>query len=604
MLACGLAVCCEAAGGGVGAGSRFGKIEEAQERGAIMEHYAQDYLQKRPYRKKHADLADNKILFELMEKKFSEETQSYWESFGYEIGGPVCYAYVKWIIDEIEQKHPEITDLAFVARDGWLLQKVFEKLPHRADLKGHYIYAPRSMNLLCQNEDNHATYRQYLSEQEWGNGSVAVVDTVTMKFSSQRLIASSIKQETHGFFWVVLDGAKDYGEQFRFSTYQSAGYHTIDCWNLMEFIMTSPEPPIRAMQGNTPIYRTANTFELQRGTIFTQIEAGVMQFVEDLCCLGSFPVLSNAFITKWVNAFLKHPNLQDKTAFENIMFSEQEDHADSIPLNPFGRKELSLKSLKDRLWLFSQRHKNLHRVLHAANIALKKARTLAAGRKHVKFDGKDPRKLVQQLLKYDVVSFDIFDTLISRKGNQPTDLFYKLEEENGLFDFHDVRILCEAAARRNSNKSNGEINIFDIYQEGAQRYSIDAEKMVQVELAAEKETCYANPQMKEVYRLLAEKNCRMIAVSDMYIPEKYLRELLDGCGYSLIEKIFVSCDYGVNKGNGALQKLVQSELGSDLRCVHVGDNFNSDVQGSITASWDAVWYRYKYVKQYNQICIL
>ena len=558
-----------------------------------MEHTTKCYLQKRPYRKKKFGSAENKFLLSLMGKKFFAGMDSYWEHFGYEIGGPVCYGYVKWIIDEVEKNHPDITDLAFVARDGWVLQKVFDLLPHRTDLRSHYIYAPRTMNLLCQDKAKHAEYKKYLAEKEFGNGTLAVVDTVTMKFSSQRLIASAVEQNTHGFFWVVLNSLKDYGASFNFSTYQAAHYHTIRCWNLMEFIMTSPEPPIRSMEGSEPIYRRANVFEVQRGAIFEQIEAGVLEFVRDVCAKGKFPELNNVFVTEWVNKFLKHPAQEDIDAFENVMFSELEDHSDSIPLNPFGQQAISLKALKDRLWLFSQRHKYLYRVLRAGNSARKKVKMLLKGDHCARFNGSDPQKLAEVLMQYDVVSFDVFDTLIFREVDKPTDLFYKLEAENKLFDFHDNRISAEADARRNLGIPNGEVNIFDIYRELSKDYMLDTEKEVSEELAAEKAVCYANPAMKELYQMLVSKGCRIIVVSDMYIPEKYLRELLEDCGYSNIERVFVSCDHGVGKGNGALQKLVQSELGDDLRFIHVGDNQTSDVQGSKTAGWSAVWYQKK-----------
>ena len=553
------------------------------------------YLHKRPYRKKSACPRENRFVVGLMEAGLSASSDTYWNAFGYEIGGPVCYGYVRWILDEIERSHPDITDVLFVARDGWLLKQVFDMLPHPPSLKTHYIYAPRTMNLLCQDEDTHAAYRQYLAGQGLGSGTLAVVDTATMKFSSQRLIDSSTEQKTHGFFWLTLDGAKDYGASLSYSAYQSAHYHTIRCWNMMEFIMTSPEPPIRTMEGSKPVYRSANAFEAQRSAIFSQIEKGVLAFADEIRKEGSFPVLSNRFVTEWVNAFQVNPAPEDLSAFESTMFSEREDHSDNIPLDPFGQKRLSLKALKDRLWHYSQRHKNLYRVLHAGNVLFKRAKAalIRRGRPCTEFNGSDPIKMAELFSRYDVVSFDIFDTLIRRDVPIPTDLFYRLEEANGLFDFHDNRILAEADARWKSTTPNGEINISDIYRELSEHYILDAEKMIQDELAAEKASCSADPAMYELYRLLLEKGCRMVAVSDMYLPGKVLRDLLDGCGYTGIEHVFVSCDCGMNKGNGALQRFVQSEMGDSLRFIHIGDNRLSDVDGSESAGWSAVWYRKK-----------
>lgn len=77
----------------------------------------ENYLKRCPYRKAFFNSEEGEFLLELMEEKLREPQENYWEWFGYEIGGPICYGYVRWIIREIEQNYPEILDIAFVARD-------------------------------------------------------------------------------------------------------------------------------------------------------------------------------------------------------------------------------------------------------------------------------------------------------------------------------------------------------------------------------------------------------------------------------------------------------------------------------------------------------
>ena len=556
-----------------------------------MKEATGNYLLKRPYRKKHMRSSEGKELIRLMTQGFSSPFNGYWEQFGYEIGGPVCYGYSRWIMEQLEQ-HPDISDLAFVARDGWLLKKVYDMLPHQCTLNSRYIYAPRSVKQLCQRDpEQQAMYRAYLAGQMQGEGTIAVIDTVTMKFSSQQFLAVSTDRKTHGFFWLVLDGEKDYGAGYSYSSYQAVRHHTINCWNIMEFIMTSPEPPICGMEGDRPIYRTPNQFEAIRGAMFTEMEKGVLRFVADVCRDGQFPSFTNEFLTAWVNGFLCHPDQEDAAAFEAVMFSEREDHSDCIPLDPFGQSGPSLKKLKDRLWLFSQRHKQFYRAMHAVNVIRETVQTRLQGTTYLKFNGEKPWELVDQLTKYDVISFDIFDTLLFRNVEKPTDLFFQLEKELGEPGFHDKRIRAEQDVRRKTGQLQAEIDIFAIYRELSKHISLEAETGVQREFEAEKQTCFPNPAIKEVYRLLAESGCRMIAVSDMYLPELYLRKLLDTCGFGGIERVFVSCEYGAGKGNGVLQRMVQAELGDSLRIIHIGDNLSSDVYGSRKAGWGAVWYQ-------------
>lgn len=552
------------------------------------------YLELRPYREKLLQNENGVVLLKLMQQGFARGFKGYWEQFGYEIGGPVCYAYTKWLSDDIDRNHPEITDIAFVARDGWLLKKIYDLLPGHVSVSSHYVYAPRSLALLWHEAGMKKEYQRYLDSVDFGEGVVAVVDTVTMKFSSQQLLDNALENKTFGYYWVVLDREGRFQKDFRFSTYQQKRYHTIRVWNLMEFIMSSPEPPIQSMADEKPIYREANSDECKREELFLELEEGVLSFVRDFLAEGKQTELNNRCITEWVNDFLKNPDDSDKRAFEGIMFSERADHADSVPLDPFGQNKIphTPRALKERIWLFSQKRKILYIVLHKVNHAIRNTEQFLRGFGYVRYNGECPWILADRLAKYDVVSFDIFDTLIHRRVKEPTDLFYELEKQSGLCDFHEKRILAEWNARQ-TRGTNGEINIFDIYDELVLYYGQGSKELALQEIEAERMTCYADQALATLYQILMEKNVRMIATSDMYLPSQYLREILEGCGYGGIEQVFVSCEYGAGKADGALQRMVQSELGEELRYVHIGDNQFSDVHGSRKAGWDAVWYRRK-----------
>lgn len=199
--------------------------------------------------------------------------------------------------------------------------------------------------------------------------------------------------------------------------------------------------------------------------------------------------------------------------------------------------------------------------------------------------------LVEDLSQYDIISFDIFDTLIFRPFATPTDVFYLLEAENGLFNFKELRIQAEQKARQKTSKPNYEVDVFDIYQELGKYYSIDTVQEAKREIETEKQICYANPFMREVYCRLLQAGKRIIAVSDMYIPEVYIKEILGKCGYCDIERVFVSCDHGVNKISSKLQRKVSKELGTQYNYVHIGDNYRSDVEASQQAGWTARHYR-------------
>ena len=199
--------------------------------------------------------------------------------------------------------------------------------------------------------------------------------------------------------------------------------------------------------------------------------------------------------------------------------------------------------------------------------------------------------MVEKFSRYDIISFDIFDTLIFRPFENPTDSFYLLEAENKLLSFMRYRREAESEARKNTTKANGEINIFDIYAELQNYYDISAPyNMAEKEIELEKQICYANPYVFEIYKKLLESGKKIIAVSDMYIPEQYIRQILDSCGYTGISDIFVSCDYGVTKISGLLPKLVKEKIGKEKTIIHMDDN-RKCIAGCKKAGWITYYYK-------------
>lgn len=251
-------------------------------------------------------------------------------------------------------------------------------------------------------------------------------------------------------------------------------------------------------------------------------------------------------------------------------------------------------------------------------------------------------EVVAQLSQYDVISFDIFDTLLLRPFSEPTDLFHFLGPELGLLDIKRIRIEQEAIARKLCWQRNGhyEVTLQDIWNQIERETGIPAERGMQIEQSLEWKFCYANPFMLEVFRRLQEKGKVILAVSDMYLSGKFLKELLEKNGYTNIAGLYVSCEWGCNKGNGGLfeqvnldryeekklkgerlkrkrvkgKRLKEKELkgkklkGEKLkrdrrkrhelkdgmqkieRLIHVGDNEHSDVKMAVKSGFDVLYY--------------
>ncbi len=209
---------------------------------------------------------------------------------------------------------------------------------------------------------------------------------------------------------------------------------------------------------------------------------------------------------------------------------------------------------------------------------------------HIKFrkgnvfsDGLE-QSYVNYLLQYDVVSFDLFDTLIFRPFSAPEDLFFLIGEKLDFLDFKRIRMEMEARARREKFQRDGsyEVTLSDIWHLMERETGIDAKIGERQECEMEKSLCYANPFMYKVFQELCKRGKMILVITDMYLPQAFLKTILTENGYEGVARIYVSNVYGKSKWNGSLYQRVltdlQDELQRKVKLIHVGDHQHSDVK--------------------------
>lgn len=206
----------------------------------------------------------------------------------------------------------------------------------------------------------------------------------------------------------------------------------------------------------------------------------------------------------------------------------------------------------------------------------------------------EPAEYASRLGQYEVVSFDLFDTLVFRPFSEPADVFHHMGLKLGMMDFKRIRMEQEALARKRKFKEAGhyEVTLGEIWQQMERETGISAEYGMQLEMELERGFCYANPYMKEVFQALVSPHSgrpKLIVVSDMYMPSDFLLGLLEENGYTGIEKLYVSCEYRASKAKGDLYETVKEEY-KGLSLAHVGDNSHSDVQMAEKAGIKAFYY--------------
>ena len=347
-------------------------------------------------------------------EKSGTPQSGYWRNLGFCYAGAAGYAYCRFI-EKVARQNANPT-LLFVARDGWLLQKIFALL--ETDIKYTYIYAPRFVDYVCnpqvslknkkqasavvdfyakrddkvkslllsnldpleiitQNQELFAKlalsqkklYQRYLQKNIPRGERIASIDTITGEFSSQKILQNALDKQILGIYWGVV--YPNNADKYKHCTFagmydadESKPLNRIftDNWNFMEFLITSPEHPVKNIDENgNPIHaENESIYELRRSELYPEIAAGAVEFAANIkeWFSGHDIYLSSTDVINWVNAYINYPTSEDIKKMSDIRFGEDAAHEVWTPLfcSDIGLKDFikspfnSLKIIKKLVW--------------------------------------------------------------------------------------------------------------------------------------------------------------------------------------------------------------------------------------------------------------
>ena len=184
--------------------------------------------------------------------------------------------------------------------------------------------------------------------------------------------------------------------------------------------------------------------------------------------------------------------------------------------------------------------------------------------------------LIRQIENHDIISFDIFDTLVMRTVYVNKDVFRllakKLDPVWGI-DFFTARTRAEFELSREIYPY-----IEEIYADVVAHYPCLAgheAELIEQEIALEKEVIIPRHEMVEIFNLAKQMGKMVNIVSDMYFREDTIRSILDGVGITGYDKLLVSSEYNSSKPQHLFDKYL-AEL-PEGRCLHVGDSWACDI---------------------------
>lgn len=189
------------------------------------------------------------------------------------------------------------------------------------------------------------------------------------------------------------------------------------------------------------------------------------------------------------------------------------------------------------------------------------------------------RKTLQQ---FQTISFDVFDTLVTRPLLRPDHALLLTQHEiarqlHVQLEFLSLRKQAEALTRRNL-KPGTDASLDAIYESFAQLSGLAPallDRIRQLEVETEIRLALPRKEMAELPALLQRSGKKIVFLSDMYLSSSVIRTILAKTGIEVSnDQILVSAETGMRKDTGEIWRHFLQHVAQ----VHVGDNEHSDVQ--------------------------
>ena len=203
----------------------------------------------------------------------------------------------------------------------------------------------------------------------------------------------------------------------------------------------------------------------------------------------------------------------------------------------------------------------------------------------------------QQLDQFDVISFDVFDTLFIRRVPDPNmikipvaQMISNAANQHGIHitprEVRQLRNKIEQQHRDRNGQSHPdfEARYDDFMQEvlehvfGSALPSTLFKQVAQFETDMESSMIVVRQEALEWIKQLHSKGKRLLLISDIYLGAKYIQAIATNKGiFDYFEAIISSADTFKAKASGAAWPMIEQQYGLPKdKWLHIGDNAHSD----------------------------
>lgn len=194
-------------------------------------------------------------------------------------------------------------------------------------------------------------------------------------------------------------------------------------------------------------------------------------------------------------------------------------------------------------------------------------------------DGESKQSLLDKIYEADIISFDLFDTLVMRKVETYTDVFELLDHmlrDKGIYipDFARRRIFAEKQLSKDMSPA-----LEDIYESVLESIGgslIDACELAKLEWELDESLLVEREAVREIFVNAASEGKKVVITTDSYYSKEQIIRILNKFEIGKYDALFVSSEYGTAKPQG-LFSILKNKYGGK-KILHIGDDEYADIE--------------------------
>lgn len=202
-------------------------------------------------------------------------------------------------------------------------------------------------------------------------------------------------------------------------------------------------------------------------------------------------------------------------------------------------------------------------------------------------NGESRAALLEKIKRADVVSFDLFDTLVMRKVMYYTDVFELVEErlrERGIAvpGLAGMRLAAEKELSKLAAPTLEQI--YGEVLKSRKGWTLSEGELAELEWQIDLATLIIRPEVCEIFHEAVAAGKRVVITTDCYYRKERICWLLEQFGLVGYEKLFVSCEYGTSKRLNLFHEV--TAYAGEARVLHIGDDEVADIECAARAGFE------------------